>query len=134
MYILILFQFSTCVLAGIGFNHFLKKIKNRDINFHKEALFKILIITIALIGSIFLFRGSLTDFSNKWEEGHKQNIQHVVELRQEGQESEADYLFNQIKLDIEEKVKKFAPTQSSIRNLDVLVSIVILLLLYCIIQ
>tara|TARA_Y100000814_G_scaffold88607_1_gene59910 strand:+ start:563 stop:3202 length:2640 start_codon:yes stop_codon:yes gene_type:complete len=67
MFILIIFQFSICVLAGIGLNHFINKTRKQNINIHKEALFKILIMAIFFISITFMSKNYFIDSSEKFE-------------------------------------------------------------------
>ncbi len=62
MYILILVQFSTAILAGIGLNEYMINIKNQKAT---KKLFKIVGIICSLSTLIFLFKTYLIDYETK---------------------------------------------------------------------
>ena len=62
MYILIIFQFSTCVLAGIGLNHYMSNIKKQN---NINNISKIIGVIISLVVIIFIFKTQLIDFQTK---------------------------------------------------------------------
>ena len=62
MYILIIFQFSVCVLAGIGLNDYMNNFKKKD---RTKNIFKIMGFIVSLTSFIFLFRFQLINFETK---------------------------------------------------------------------
>lgn len=158
MYILILFQFSICVLAGIGFNHFFNKVQNTNINFHKETLFKILIIIVILIGTIFISKNYFMNSSEKYQtlysqkEDIKKQIPQLESIIQDingGIQNGQEFNFNpntgkrdklqdiledyQAMLHNNQKALKIIDTRSSLINSDILGALIILVSLYCVI-
>ena len=129
MYILILFQFSVCILAGIGLNHFLNKIKN---TMNARGLLYVLLLVFLFIGSIFLYQDSITNFSNKLDN----RIQYIREMEQNNNISSEVALFN-IKLLERNKVeltKTHVPIQSNLIKTDIVTALIFLILLFSIIS
>ena len=62
MYILIIFQFTICVLAGIGLNDYTVNIKKNN---GYKTISRIIVIILSLISSIYIFKNQLINFNSK---------------------------------------------------------------------
>jgi len=62
MYILIIFQFSICILAGIGLNDYISNINRRTTT---KNIFKIIFTLSSIVFLIFLFKSQLINFQFK---------------------------------------------------------------------
>ena len=76
MYILILMQFSICILSGIGFNHFINNIKNKN---NEKNIYRVIGIIFAFVSIIFLFKNSLINFKIKNMQYYGSNVHEILD-------------------------------------------------------